>query len=132
MRIRRHAFSCTLILLLASAGCDAKGPGLRARDRLASILGDSLGAATDPKVALITDGGARESHLYLHFDTTAFANLSDSAFELRAQDVGRFAMRHYENARALDSITVAARESVTPNSARLYHMRTFSVAQLRE
>jgi hypothetical protein len=122
---------CSLAFSLAAFACDPKGPESEARDRLATDLRDSLGSAADPNVAFITNGAEKDSHLYVMFDTTAFANVSDSIFELRARDLARFAMRHYEKASRLDSVTVAARESVRPDVWRVHHTRTFTSAQVK-
>jgi hypothetical protein len=126
----RRGLTCALILCLAFTGCGEKAPEDVARAKLASILRDSLGDAADPQVGFIVNGPPppRYTHLYVHFDTAAFANLSDSAFALRARDVARFAVRHYPQANILDSVTVAARDS----AAWIRHTLTFPVAQLQD
>jgi hypothetical protein len=118
-------------LLVSALACEPKGHEPEARAKLTAILRDSLGAATDPKVAFIIDGNDRDQHLYVHFDTTAFPNLADSAFGFRAREIAQLSMRHYEKVDHLDSITVASREDVKPGVARIHHQRTFSLAQLR-
>lgn len=119
-------------LCLGATACEKNGPEAEARARLASVLRDSLGAATNPNVAFIVDDGSRDRHLYVLFDTTAFATISDSAFVVRARDIARFSLRHYGKAQALDSITVASRETLTPAEARIHHTATFAIAELRE
>ncbi len=124
----RRAFLCWLTLCLPIAGCGETRPVDRARANLASMLRDSLGESTDPKVDFIAHGSDRDRDLYVHFDTSAFANMADSAFNRRALKIAQFAMRHYALVDGLDSVTVAARD----NDAFIHHTRTFSIAQLRE
>jgi hypothetical protein len=132
MRHRPLALVSLFTVCFGAAACEKNGPESEARARLASILRDSLGVATEANVAFIVDGRSRDRHLYVLFDTTAFANLSDSAFVVRARDVARFSLRHYEKAQALDSITVASRETLTLAEARIHHTATFAIAELRE
>jgi hypothetical protein len=132
MQFARRRVSYALVFCLAPLACAREGHESEARARLATILRDSLGATTDPNVAFITDGGHRNSHLYVMFDTTAVPNVSDSVFELRARDLARFAMRHYEKAGELDSVTVATRESVQPGLWRIHHSSAFGVPRLKE
>ena len=94
------------------------------------MLRDSLGQRGDARVAFIDNGGRRESHLYVMLDTAAIANVSDSAFAIRARAVARFAVRHYDNASALDSVTVSAREQGQPGVWKVHHRRAFAVAGL--
>ena len=108
MRIVPVVF-CSLGLSLLTLACSPKGPEPEARDRLSQVLRDSMGTTTNPNVAFIIDGGRRDSHLYLIFDTTAVGNVSDSVFEHRARDFAQFAVRHYDKAGELDSVTVAIR-----------------------
>ena len=123
-----------LSLLLVSAGCDQNRHHVQARARLASTLRDSLGAAADPRTAFMfmIDRSRRDGHLYVHFDSTTFANLSDSAFGLRTREVARFTVRHYEKAETLDSVTVGSRENFTAKGeARMHKWRTFAIGELR-
>ena len=99
---------------------------------MAAILRDSLGQSSDARVAFIDDGGRRESHLYVMLDTAAVPNVSDSAFAIRARALARFAVRHYDKARALDSVTISARERGQPGVWKVLHKRTFAVAGLDE
>ena len=128
---RHRIFSFAFVLVVGAVACNGKGPEAEARAHLTSILRDSVGAATDPKVAFIIDGNDRDKHLYVHFDTSAFPNMSDSAFGLRARKVAQLSMRHYEKADNLDSITIVSRENLKPGVARIHYRRAFSVAQLR-
>ena len=132
MRFPRSLVSYALVFCLAPLACAREGHESEARARLTTVLRDSLGAATDPNVAFIANGGRRDSHLYVMFDTTEVPNVSDSVFELRARDIARFAMRHYEKAGELDSVTVATRESVQPGMWRIHHSSAFGVARLKE
>jgi len=119
-----------LVLCLAVVACHREAPQSVARAQLASALRDSLGERADPNVAFISDGGPRESHLYLAVDTIAVPGASDSVFERRARDLARFAVRHYGNASTLDSITVATRELQQPGVWRVQHQRAFAIAGL--
>lgn len=132
MALRRLTLLSTLALSLVADACDENNHEDQARARLSSVLGDTLGGSTHPQVSFITGDGHRDTHLQVSFDTTAFANLSDSAFGLRARDVARFALRHYEKAQALDSVTVGAVEMLRPGVERIHNWRTFSTAELRK
>jgi hypothetical protein len=116
---------------LAFLGCERNDLESAARNRLAQVLRDSLGQRSNPNVAFIVDGGRRDSHLYVMFDTTAVANASDSVFALRALDIARFSLRHYDKATELDSITIATRKSVERGVWRIQHTRTFPAYQAR-
>jgi hypothetical protein len=129
--IRVLAIEKAFPLLIGSLACNEKGPEPEARANLTSILRDSVGADTDPQVAFIVEGNDRDKHLYVHFDESAFPNMTDSAFGPRAREIAQLSMRHYEKVNNLDSITVASRENLAPGKARIHHQRTFSVAQLR-
>jgi hypothetical protein len=126
-----RALSFALPLLVGALACGENGPEREARANLTSILRDSVGAATDPKVAFIIEGNDQDKHLYMHFDTSAFPNMTDSAYGLRAREIAQLSMRHYEKINNLDSITVASRENLEPGVARIHHRRAFSIAQLR-
>ena len=131
-RVRISRVTCCLsaFLSLATLECSPKPPEAEARSRLAALLSDSLGRTSDLKVSFLVDGGSRDTHLYVNFDTLAFSNQSDSSFQLYARDIARLSIRHYEKANHLDSITVSARKEVKPGLSRIYHTRTFSIAQL--
>jgi hypothetical protein len=119
-----------LAFCLIAIGCDQNAPESEARNRLAHVLRDSLGTASNPNVGFIVDGGERDSHLYLMFDTTAVINASDSVFAVRALEIARFAARHYDKAKRLDSITVATRKAVERGVWRIQHTSTFPAAQV--
>lgn len=121
-----------LALCLVAVTCRPKVPDADARTRLITALRDSVGAAVNPDVGFITDGGHRESHLYVTFDTSAAPALSDPLFDERARDLARFALRHYEKVSDLDSVTVATRQLRQPGVWQVQHRRTFAVAGLKE
>jgi hypothetical protein len=131
-RFRLLLPACGITMLFGWIACAKDDHQAEARATLASFLRDSLGTTTDPQVAFIAGGGPRDSHLYVHFDTSAFANASDSAFAARARDVARFALRHYPNPQTLDSVTIGARENVAPGMAKIHHTLAFPVAELEE
>jgi hypothetical protein len=124
--------ACSVTMLFIWIACAKDGHEPEARATLASFLRDSMGPSADPQVAFIAGGGPRDSHLYVHFDTSAFANTSDSAFAARARDVARFALRHYPDPQTLDSVTIGARENMGPGIAKIHHTLTFPVAELDE
>ena len=128
----RRLVSCAAIFCLAAAACRPDGPASDARARLASALRDSLGRSSDARVAFITDGGRRESHLYVMLDTAAVPHVSDSAFAIRARSLAGFVMRHYDNARALDSVTISARTPGQPGVWKVHHVRAFGVREIGE
>ena len=130
MQELRRRTLCVFASSLAAVACHPRAPDSDARARLAAILRDSLGGSADPNVAFITDGGHRESHLYVTFDTTIVPNVSDSLFGFRARDLARFVVRHYDKLGELDSVTVATRELIQPGAWRVLHSRAFAVAGL--
>jgi len=113
-----------------AAACEKKDAGAVARDALASQLRDSIGATADPQVSLFSGGPSPERHLYIQLDTAAFANQSEPQFADHAGDVARFATRHYDVSRPIDSITVASRSPMGPGIWKIYHSRTFSTREL--
>ena len=126
----RRAVSCAIVTCFAAVACRPRDATSDARARLASALRDSLGQSSDASVAFIANGGRRDSHLYVMLDTAAVANVSDSAFAIRARELARFAVRHYDNANALDSVTVSVREAGQPGVWNVHHKRAFAVAGL--
>ena len=131
---RHKALLLGFVLVASAVACFGNGPEAGARAHLASVLRDSVGAATDPQVAFIInsqDSRGRNRHLYVQLDTNGFSSMSDSAFALRARDIGALALRHYEKAADLDSISVAALEKLKPGVARIHRQRAFTVADLR-
>ena len=118
------------LCLVAAAACHPRAADADPRTRLIAVLRDSLGEAAHPEVAFIANGGRPESHLYVTLDTSAVPNLPDSLFDGRARDLARFAVRHYEQANSLDSVTVATRELQQPGAWRVHHRRAFAVAGL--
>ena len=126
----RRAAACAVVLCLAAAACQPKGAASDARARLAAALRDSLGRSSDASVAFISDGGRSDSHLYVMLDTAAVPNVSDSAFAIRARSLAGFVMRHYDNARALDSVTTSARTPGQTGVWKVHHIRAVAVAGL--
>ena len=119
--LRRNSFA-----LLAFFG--ACGEPTTSRERLASVLRDSLGEAADPHVAYQRDS----THLLVELATAAFPTVSDSILTGQAHGIGRFALRHYESGNQLDSVTVLYREAAPhPGIWYIRHTRTFPVASLR-
>jgi len=118
-----RCYSITLLITFVACG----GPS-NSRERLASTLRDSLGKAADPHVAYQRDS----THLLVELATAAFPTVADSILTSQARGIGGLALRHYEKADQLDSVTVLYREAA-PHSGVWYirHERTFPVANLR-
>jgi O-acetyl-ADP-ribose deacetylase (regulator of RNase III) len=113
-----------LLLLCLVCGCAKAG---NPRERLASALSDSLAKAADPEVAFRKDS----THLLVELATVAFPTVSDSLLTYQARDVAQFALRHYERANELDSVTVLYREESRPGVWYIRHTRTFPAGDLR-
>jgi len=97
------------------------------RERVTSALRDSLGTAADPQVAFQKDS----THLLVQLATVAFPTIPEAALTDQARNIAAFAVRHYENANQLDSVTVLYREAA-PHGGIWYirHERTFPVRSL--
>jgi len=123
MIIIMRRYSMVLLAIFVACG----GP-VNSRERLASILRDSLGEAADPHVAYQRDS----THLLVELATAAFPTVADSILTGQARAIGGLALRHYEKVNQLDSVTVLYREA-SPRSGVWYirHERTFPVANLR-
>jgi len=119
--IRRHQL---LPLLALAAAC--LGPA-NSRERLAAALKDRVGEAADPDVGFMRDS----THLLVNLATVAFRTVPDSALTVQARDIGAFALRHYERADEVDSVTVLYREKVSSGFWWIRHERTFPVGELR-
>ena len=130
MRSARHLILCAFALGAAVVACRPEAPDDVDRARLTESLRDSLGRRAHPHVTFMNDGGRQNSHLYLAFDTIVPPTVSNAAFEVRARDLARFALRHYAHAQKLDSITVTSREPLQPSIWRIHHSHTFSTADL--
>ena len=116
---------CSLALLVFLAAC--RGPA-NSRERLASVLRDSLGEAADPQVAYQRDS----THLLVELATAAFPTVSDSILTGQARAIGVFALRHYEGTSQLDSVTILYREAAPhPGIWYIRHTRTFPVGSLQ-
>jgi hypothetical protein len=114
-----------LLLLLSIAG--ACHEPANSRERVASALRDSLGKAADPAVAFQKDS----THLLVELAAAAFPTMPESALTDQARNIGVFAVRHYENASRLDSVTVVYREAARPGVWYIRHTRTFPIGNLR-
>jgi hypothetical protein len=114
-----------LLLLALSGACHEAA---NSRERVVSALRDSLGKATDPQVAFQKDS----THLLVQLATVAFPTMSEAALTDQARNIGAFAVRHYENANQLDSVTVLYREAAPPPGVwYIRHTRTFPIGNLR-
>src|SRR3979409_2112254 len=119
--IPRHQL---LPLLALAAAC--LGP-TNSRERLPSALNTRVGEAADPDVGFMRDS----THLLVNLATVAFRTVPDSVLTVQAKGVGAFALRHYERANEVDSVTVVYREKVSSGFWYIRHERTFPVAELR-
>jgi hypothetical protein len=122
MKLRIHRQ--WLPLLALAAGCMKPATS---RERVASALRDSLGKAADPEVAFQRDS----THLLVELATAAFPTMPEAVLTSHARSIGVFALRHYENANQLDSVTVLYREAAGPAVWYIRHTRTFSIGNLR-
>ena len=119
--IRLHQL---LPLLALAAACTWP---TTSRERLASALRERVGELADPDVGFMKDS----THLLVNLATVAFRTVPDSVLTVQAKDIGAFALRHYERANELDSVTVLYREKVSPGFWYIRHERTFPVGELR-
>ena len=119
--IHRHQL---LPLLALATAC--LGPA-NSRERLAAALKDRVGDLADPDVGFMRDS----THLLVNLATVAFRTVPDSVLTVQAKAIGAFALRHYERANELDSITVLYREKVSSGFWYVRHERTFPVGELR-
>ena len=114
-----------LLLLVFSGACHAPA---NSRERLAYALRDSLGTAADPQVAFQRDS----THLLVELATAAFPTIPEAALTHQARSIAGFAVRSYENANQLDSVTVLYREAARhPGVWHIRHERTFPIGELR-
>src|SRR3954462_639691 len=110
-----------LLLLAFSGAC--REPA-NSRERVASVLRDTLGTAADPQVAFQRDS----THLLVQLATVAFPTIPEAALSDQARNIAAFAVRHYENANQLDSVTVLYREAALhPGIWHIRHERTFPI-----
>jgi hypothetical protein len=119
--ILRHQW---LLLLALAAAC--AGPP-NSRERLSSVLRERLGKAADPQVAFKRDS----THLLVQLDTVAFPTVSESLLTDQARRIAGFALRHYERANQLDSVTVLYRAPVSRGVWYIRDTRTFPIENLR-
>src|SRR3954470_9549144 len=114
-----------LFMLAFSGACHQPA---NSRERASSALRDSLGTDADPQVAFQRDS----THLLVQLATVAFPTMPEAALTGQAQSIAAFAVRHYENANQLDSVTVLYREAAPqPGVWYIRHERTFPIGELR-
>jgi predicted component of type VI protein secretion system len=123
----RHSHAYQLIPMVAFAvactGHARDEPG----ERVARALTSMLGEAAAPQVAFVRDS----SHLRVQLSTVAFPTVSEEELTKQAGRIAGSALRNYDKADQLDSVTVVYREPVRPGMWWIRHSRTFSVASLR-
>jgi hypothetical protein len=86
-----------------------------------------LGNATKVQVGFQTDS----THLLVMLATAAFPTVSESRLTGQARDIADLALRHYERANQLDSVTVLYREPVGAGVWHISHTHTFPVERVR-
>ena len=121
--INRHRW---LLLLFVAAAC-AGSQKDQSRDRVASALRDTLGQTADPEVAFVRDS----THLLVQLSGDVLPTASDSALTEEARRIGIFALRHYERANELDSVTILYHRKVRRGLWHILQMRAFPVESLR-
>lgn len=99
----------------------------KARHDLAAALRDSVGAKGNPSVSYLLYGDAR--NLQLQFDTVAFADMPDSAFNAHSRSIAEFSVRHF-SATPGDSVIVLARNLEQPGVWKIVRRRAFSTPDL--
>lgn len=115
-----------LLMLAFATAC--VGPAKdQSRERVASALSERLGEAADPQVGFHRDS----THLAVRLSTVAFPTVPDSVLTEQAMSIASFALRHYDKADGLDSVSVSYREAVRPGISHIRHERTFPVENLR-
>lgn len=110
-----------------AAACLAAPEG-DSRERVARALAESVGEAADPRIAFRRDS----SHLLVQLATVAFPTVSEDELTRRARGIATTAMRNYDNAEQLDSITVLYREKAGKGLWWIRNSRTFSVHSLQD
>jgi hypothetical protein len=96
------------------------------RGRVVRALTESLGEMADPQIAFQRDS----THLLVHLRTAAFPTVSEEALTEQARNVASLALRHFDRARELDSVTVLYREPFRKGVSWIRHRRGFSVDSL--
>lgn len=115
-----------LLVLAFATACGGPAED-QSRERVASTLRERLEEAADPQVAFQRDS----THLLVRLATVAFPTVPDSVLTERSRSIGSFALRHYEKANQLDSVSVLYHEAVRPGVWHIRHARSFSVENLR-
>lgn len=119
------AYRLTPILFLAVA-CMRSAKD-ESRERVARALTETLGEAADPQIAFQRDS----SHLLVQLLTVAFPTVSEEALTTQAKNIASSALRHYDKAGQLDSVTVLYREPVRRGMWWIRHTRSFPVDSLQ-
>ena len=114
------------LLVLAFVAACAGPVNDKSAERVASVLRDSLGQLAAPHVGFSRDS----THLSVRLATVAFPTVPDSVLTEHARSVGSFALRHYEKANQLDSVSVRYNEAVRSGVWHIRHKRTFLVEDL--
>lgn len=109
-----------------AAACVAAPEG-DSRERVPRALAESVGEAADPQITFRRDS----SHLLIQLATVAFPTVSEDELTGRARGIATTAMRNYDNADQLDSITVLYREKAGKGIWWIRNTRTFPVDSLR-
>lgn len=112
------------LLLLAVATACAGSAASNSRERVESALRDTYGDASDPNVAFQRDS----THLLVQVATAAFPTVSETHLTEDAKGIGSFALRHYDRAAEVDSVTVVYREAAGTGMWFIRHQRTFPVS----
>lgn len=121
-----HVYRFMPAIFLAAA-CVAAAEG-DSRERVARALAESLGEAADPQIAFQRDS----SHLLVQLATVAFPTVSEDELTRRARGIATTAMRNYDDAERLDSITVLYREKAGKGIWWIRNTRAFSVDSLQD
>lgn len=119
------AYKLTPLLFLAVA-CMRSAKD-ESRERVARALTEIVGEEADPQIAFQRDS----SNLRVQLLTVAFPTVSEEALTAQAKNIASFALRHYDKAGQLDSVTVVYREPVRRGMWWIRHYRSFSVDSLQ-
>lgn len=119
-----------LPVIVIAAACVAPFEG-DARERAAravtGFLGEA-GEAADVRIAFQQDS----THLLVQLLTVAFRTVPEDALTAQATRIAKTALRSYDHADQLDSITVLYRERIDRGAWWIRHIRSFSAASLRD
>jgi hypothetical protein len=116
----------TATILFATA-CSVSAKD-KSRKNVARALIETVGESADPQIAFRRDS----SHLLIQLLTVAFPTVSEDELTRRSWGIARSALRSYDDANQLDSITVLYRERVRDGMWWIRHTRTFAVDSLKD